>query len=40
VLAWIGKHLENYLTEKQVGEWLIPDIYRFVGYDWTRQQAA
>lgn len=40
VLAWLRGHLKRYLTNKQVDKRLIPDIYRFVGYDWTRQQAA
>jgi len=40
VLAWLKEHLRSYLTEKQIDDRLIPDIYRFVGFDWVRQQAA
>lgn len=40
VVKWIRERLGNYLTNEQVDERLIPDIYRFVGYDWTQQQAA
>ena len=40
VVRWLKERLGNYLTNEQVDERLIPDINRFVGYDWTRQQAA
>lgn len=40
VVVWLKERLGSYLTQKQVDERLIPDIYRFVGYDWTRQEAA
>jgi hypothetical protein len=40
VMTWLQGRLENYLTDKQVRDCLIPDIHRLTGYDWSCQKAA